>query len=243
MVWFAQVLAWLLAKLLLLVFTRTEVQGRENLDRCNTKAVFASNHVSDLDPVLMRTCLPLFSRFAPLFVVARKHKDYTWSGWKSMVYRDGFFQSLGAFPALKGTRDYAKSLKLFAALGRTGSSIVIFTGGKQQTPVEPVKIRGGTGYLCWATNSPIVPVAIEGTFDFGVRAMLRRQHIVVRYGEPVQPADVFTTPEPSAANFRNASNITVRRIEAMRKDIREQTLLKATAVLEPAPVRSTSTRS
>jgi len=218
----AQGITWIIARALLALFARLEVQGLENLKDLPRGVIFASNHANDLDPILTRAALPLFSQFSPLFLVARQRQDYEWTGWKAVVYCNPLFRALGAYPAFKGTKNYKKSLRIMVDIGRAGYPIVIFTGGKQLTPTGPVQVRGGTGYLCHATKQPIVPMAIEGTFGFGPRLFLRRPHSVVRYGKPLHHTELFTHGRTGIQDFRRASAAAVQQIEYMRREIRKQ---------------------
>ncbi len=88
-----QVLAWPFAVLLLFVFARFRVEGRENLRRLPRGVIFAANHHSQLDPILMRAALPWLSKYVSLFYVARQSSVYDWTGWRALVYGDAFFKA------------------------------------------------------------------------------------------------------------------------------------------------------
>lgn len=218
----AQGIASLLTRIVLFFFIRVEICGLENLRDLKTNVIFASNHPSDIDSVIIRNALPFFSRFAPLIAVARRYKDYAWTGWKSFVYRDRFFKLLGAFPTSHGVHDYKKSLAGIIHAASKGYSILIFSGGKQSERTEPMQVHGGTGYLVWATNSPVVPVAIEGTYGFSPKNILKRRHIIVRFGTPRTKEELFAESEPTVEACRQGSLAIVEDIERMRISLRSE---------------------
>lgn len=212
--------AWLFMKAFTTMFCRVEVEGMEKLATLPHALIFASNHLGDLDAILLRTVLPLFSRHAPLFVVARTKRDYEWQGWRRFAYSDALFCSLGAYPAVKGTHDYATALAPHVAIGTSGGTVLVFTGGMQHSPDEPVKSHGGTGYLAWATGSPVVPVVVWGTYGFSPRRTLfRRRRVVIHYGAPLTYAELFPLMH-ERPDFPAAAELVAGEINRMREEVR-----------------------
>jgi 1-acyl-sn-glycerol-3-phosphate acyltransferase len=230
----AQLVVSLGVRLLLLLFCRFQTRGLENLNGVSSRVIFAANHTNDLDSLLIRASLPLFTRHSPLFAVARQTTDYTWRGWRKLVYRDKLFHFLGAYPAYKGTRDYATSLRLIVHIAKSGYPILIFTGGKQWKQNEPVKSRGGTGYLAWETEHVVVPVAVEGVFGITLRSFITSHpSITVSFGTPYTKAELFSSGLPTVREFQAASAKITREIDRMRMDAQGST------TLVPIPVRIT----
>lgn len=218
--WISQGFAYLLAWAFFKLFFRVEVRGLEyvkNLDY--GPVIYASNHVSDLDSVFIRTALPLFSKTTTLFAVCRESKNYSWSGWRRYVYSGWFFRMLGAYPANSGKQDYAKSLKTIVSIGKAGQTILIFIGGRQHSFDEPIKNRGGTAYLCWSTGLPVVPVAVNGTFDLTMYKILFTQpKVTIEFGPPQTKKELYPCTEPELGDFRNAGSVVVKQIEKMRNN-------------------------
>src|SRR3989344_2359371 len=112
-----QLIAWPFAHAVFRITGSFKVTGYEHIKNIKSPVIFVANHVNDLDPVLTRAMLPMFSK--PLFWLARYRAYYDslpkeqhgWKGWQSMLYSDLFFRSWGAHPALAGTGDYATSLQ------------------------------------------------------------------------------------------------------------------------------------
>jgi 1-acyl-sn-glycerol-3-phosphate acyltransferase len=190
------------------------VLGRERLSKESSAYIFASNHTSDLDSVLLRVFLGIFSRFGPLITVARSHRDYQWKGWRRFVYSNLLFQAIGAYPVHSGLHDYRKSLDFFVRAGISNQSILIFIGGRQQHTLAPIKRRGGTSFLAWATGLPVVPVSIVGTVQLSwFDIFFKRKKIVIEYGEPILKESLFTNEDPGVDDFKKASGVIVDKIE------------------------------
>jgi len=233
--------AAIIARIVLVVVARMEVRGRENLRDLPKKVIFAANHTNDIDSVLVRNALPLFSHFTPLIAVARNYEDYGWTGWKALVYRNAFFRLLGAYPSYRGLRDYARSLRVIIQIARMQQSVLIFAGGKQHTAAERVRVRGGTGYLSWATGYTVVPVSISGSYGFGVHSFLRRPRIIVCFGKPYTKSALFGDSKPTVAACRATTAKVVDEIERMRRTVRQE-LVSQVAPKPTTPV-STPERS
>ncbi len=217
--WVSQNIAWLCAKLFFSIFFKIEVKGLENVQEVKRGILFASNHVSDFDSVLIRAAIPLSMNTFPFFAVSRSSHDYQWRGWRRLVYRDWVFRFLGAYPAPKGMRDYEKALNTFVRLGRSKQSIIIFIGGKQQTIDEPIKNKGGAAYLVWSTGLPVVPVAIVGTHGLCAKKIfLERPRVTISYGTPLHKSDLFVNQKDEhvqPSEYASASGIICNEITKM----------------------------
>jgi len=181
-----QMIAYPIAHAILRALCRLRIEGAANL-RSVTKGTYilAANHAHDLDPVLLRAAMSWLG--TPLFFVARARQDYQWKGWRALVYGDAFFRAWGAYPARKGTKDYAESLQAFVPILQAGYPVAIFPAGMQRPPDYAVRrVRGGVGYLAATTGTPVFPVAIEGTQGLTFLGLLLRRHtITVHIGEPI----------------------------------------------------------
>src|SRR3989338_1328346 len=63
--WLAQTLMWPAVWILIRLFYRVEIRGRENLEKISPPLVIASNHKTLFDGFLILIALPWFSRFLP----------------------------------------------------------------------------------------------------------------------------------------------------------------------------------
>lgn len=231
--YFLQTLGHSLGLVALRLFCRLEVRGGEFLDRLGKGVIIAANHVSELDPVIVRAAFPLFSRFSPLYFVAgnkETFKDRSRFGWRSYIYGGAFFEFLGGFPVYRGHRDYAYSLREHIALLNKRRTVCIFPEGKRTPDGELGEAHGGVAYLSAATDSPVVPVAITGLYgktwkDF----LLGRMRIAVSIGVPFQPRDLVASDEPGAEDYKRGA-------ERIMSAIRELLSGNVPIAVTPAPV-------
>lgn len=177
---------WPVVRPLLWFFTHFEVRGLENLTH-QTGVIFAANHSSEMDPILVPAALPFLSPRFPIFYVSRPRVFYKTSGWRQFFYGGFFFKLWGAHAAIAGARDYEKSLAAHLAIVRRGGSVLIFPEGrKTQDGTIGTEAHGGVAFLARATGAPVVPVHIRGVFkmtfaDF----LLRRRRVSVSFGAPI----------------------------------------------------------
>ena len=85
-----QRLAWVPLCALFSLFVSFTVKGRENLANIKGPIIVASNHISELDPLLVIAALPFFCRHIPLFYVSRE-KGFYKVNWRSVIYGGNFF--------------------------------------------------------------------------------------------------------------------------------------------------------
>lgn len=187
-----QAIAWPIAHAIFRITGSFNVEGYENIKDTKGPFIFVANHVNDLDPVLTRAMVPMFSK--PLFWLARYRKYYDdlpeherWKGWQSLLYGDWFFRSWGAHPALAGTGNYARSLEYILKLVKDGYSVCIFPrGGKEKFLGEDAPVHGGAAFLAQKTGIPLVPVAISGTLNLGPRELFfGGRHLKIVIGKPI----------------------------------------------------------
>lgn len=214
--WITQNIAWLVASIFFKLFFKVQVVGLENLSNIKDGIIIASNHVSELDSVLIRTSVPLRLNTFPFFAVSRFCHEYGWKGWRKFVYRDWFFRALGAYPVPKGIRDYENALGTFIKLAKRKQTTIIFIGGRQKTINEPIKNKAGTAYLSWATGLPVIPATVCGTYGLTIKKIFfKRSEIIIKFGKPLTREILFPDiqNEPSYEELREVSKLVVNQIE------------------------------
>ena len=184
--------AWIPLRLFGKLFCSFEIKGTENVKAVKNNIILASNHGSELDPLMLVAALPYFSHILPLTFVSQS-KDFYKDNPRSFFYGGKFFELMGAYPAYSGLNDYKKSLKHHLAAIDAGNSVCIFPVGKKHKLKEYNNARGGVSYLALKTGLPILPVKIEGLGGYGIKDYLRRKsNITVIFGEPVYFSDIFS---------------------------------------------------
>lgn len=179
-----QCVAWPIAWLFFNTRYHVVVHTVPELRGLSSPVIFAANHTTQYDPIVVRGALPWFSRFGPMYYVAREHTWYKWRGWRAILFSDAFFRAWGAYPAKNGARDYAYSLQYFVRILMRRGSVTIFPKGMEHPEQDVEKpVRGGVGYLALVTGVPVVPVAIDWTQS--PQGEKRRRELRIIFGSPI----------------------------------------------------------
>jgi 1-acyl-sn-glycerol-3-phosphate acyltransferase len=150
-----------------------KVVGRKNIP-AKGSFVFASNHASFLDPVLLGTSI---------------HRSLNYMA-REELFEKGFLAwalpKVQAFPVKRGEGDLG-ALRQALRLLKTGKPLVIFPEGTRTEDGELQRGKPGIGFIVAKSGVPVVPAYIEGSFDAlpkGVKT-LRRRKMMVYIGKPI----------------------------------------------------------
>ncbi len=170
MPWFYYV-ARLLVRMLLLLLTRWQVKGIENVPSQGPVLVVA-NHLNLADP--------------PLLFVSLGRKVVFMA--KEELFRSrfiGYFISgLGAFPVHRGQLD-RKALRRADQLLADGMVLVTFPEGTRSKSGQLQPAFSGSALIALRSGVPILPVGITGTERIkGVAWLLRCPRVTVNIGQP-----------------------------------------------------------
>ncbi len=164
-------IGYYLVKILSFIFCPLKIYGRENVP-AQGSLVLASNHQSNLDPLLIAISL------------RRKIHFMT----KDSLFRNkilGFILRKGnAFPVRRDSADI-RSLREAIRRVKNGGGLLIFPQGTRQ--LEPV-LQGqqGIGFLVVKTQVPVIPVWVsdsEKVMPPGSK-WLKRHAVSVTFGQP-----------------------------------------------------------
>lgn len=158
--------------------------------------LFAANHISEWDAIMVRICLPFKVFFNPMYYVAmtKEHYQHEKFGWRKYFYGGTLFKALGAYPAYIGMRDYQASLVNHIELLEYGKAICIFPEGKISVNVsKPSEAKGGIGFLAEYTKTNIIPVTLTGLESISwIKVFtLQRPKVSVTYHPVVYIQDVL----------------------------------------------------
>ncbi len=185
------------------VFFVLEVQGQEKALGYMSEArkkekgiLFAANHISEWDAIMVRICLPFKVFLNPLYYVAmtKEHYQHDKFGWRKYFYGGTMFKVLGAYPAYVGMRDYQASLVNHIELLEYGKSICIFPEGKISVNVsKPSEAKGGVGFLAEYTKTDIIPVTLTGFGDISWKNFVsfKRKKVSVIYHDILRIDEVL----------------------------------------------------
>ena len=138
-----QTLVWIPTWFVLTLCGRFRKYGRENLKGLSRGVIFAANHGSELDPILVPASLNPFSAVMPIFYVAREREFYEKDGFSKYIYGGFWFKLWGAYPAYMGKKDYAFSLQEHIKILNAGKSLLVFPEGEKTKNGEVGNGKGG----------------------------------------------------------------------------------------------------
>ena len=183
---FFQKLIWIPTRFILVFFGHIKIYGLENLKNVKGNVIFACNHSSEIDPFIVPSSLPFWSRFSPLFYTTREKAFYTRNGWRRHLFGGIFINAWGGYTAKTGLCDYEKSLAEHIQIARDGGSFCVYPEGgiTPDGTIQPA--RGGVAYLAERVRCVIVPVGVSGVYRTSVSDFfLGKRRIVVRFGMPI----------------------------------------------------------
>lgn len=204
-----QTFIWPITRPLFRFFLRLEINGIERLKELKQSLwanacpnalvarsrgiIFAVNHSSELDPILVPASLPFLSPLMPMFYTSREQEFYKTCGWRQIFYGGWFFKLWGAHPVRAGRQNYEESLSTHIEVLSRGKSICIFPEGRTtQDGTIGKEAHGGVAYLAWRTGAPVVPVRIKGVFKLTLcEFLVRKRAVEVVFGKPFFPVDLF----------------------------------------------------
>ena len=181
-----QKLIWVPTRLILKIFGHTKIYGLENLEGLKGPVIFAMNHSSEIDPFIVPSSLPFWSRFSPLFYATRERSFYDRNGWRKYLFGGLFINSWGGYTVLSGLRDYEKALQVHIAILREGGSFCVFPEGRITPDGTVQPARGGVAYMAERAKCTIVPVGVSGAFRTRFKDFFSfKRHIKVNFGRPI----------------------------------------------------------
>lgn len=227
-----QKIIWIPTRIALRFFCHLEIRGLEKLRDIHSNVIFASNHSSEIDPILLPASLPFWSRFSPIFYTSRENKFYENSGWRKHFYGGWFFKIWGAHQVYSGLKDYEKSLKNHIELLKAGKNIMVFPEGRITRDGMLQPARGGVGYLVEKTKCLVVPVAISGAFKMTLSDFIyRRRRVVLSFGNPISQDELNIILK---SNFGTDDNAYRSMAEYILKKVAEN--LTQIRIISPLPV-------
>lgn len=166
-------IGWSLFFLFFRFYLNVKVVGRKNIPPKGS-FVFASNHASYLDPILLGTSI-----YRSLNYMAREDlfekKFFAWA-----------LPKVQTFPVKRGAGDIG-AIKQALRLLKTGKPLVIFPEGTRSEDNRLQQGKPGIGFIVAKSGVPVVPAYIEGSFDALPRGVktLKRYNVKVYIGKPI----------------------------------------------------------
>ncbi|MDR2176392.1 MAG: 1-acyl-sn-glycerol-3-phosphate acyltransferase [Synergistaceae bacterium] len=135
------------------LYNRLSVRWAEPLPR-GGRVIVASNHCSNLDPILVGIAFPRRLRYFA----------------KEELFRPILFgriiRLLGAVPVSRAdSASAASALKGFFRLLEEGNDVLIFPEGSRSPDGNLLPLEGGVGLIAVHSKADILPVFIRGSYD------------------------------------------------------------------------------
>jgi 1-acyl-sn-glycerol-3-phosphate acyltransferase len=183
-----------LAVLLFKIFFKIEVKGKDNIPQ-HQAFILASNHLSNLDPIVLGVASPRRLHFLA----------------KEELFRNRLFslfiKNLGAIPLKREGPDVG-AMRQALSLLKKGSPLVIFPqGGRGQ--LQEAKL--GIGFLFKKSSAPIVVARIFGT-DIALpkgRFFLKTHQLKVVFDKATDISSTDTYQDISTKVLLRIKNLTI----------------------------------
>jgi 1-acyl-sn-glycerol-3-phosphate acyltransferase len=153
------------------------VRGMEHIDP-NRSAIYMSNHQSNYDIPVFFGALPIQFRWlakAELFKIPIFGQGMRGAGYISIDRSD--------------TKSALISLKKAAQSIRNGTSVLIFPEGTRSGDATLLPFKAGGFVLALESGVPIVPMAVQGTFDIMAKGtkLIRRGQVTLTVRPAIDP--------------------------------------------------------
>ena len=190
-------------KILFILYNRLSIRWTEPIPK--GKVIVASNHCSNLDPVLVGAAFP-----RPLCYFAKEE-----------LFRPFLFgriiRILGALPVSRSDNaSAAGALKAFLKILEEGSDVLIFPEGSRSPDGNLLPLEGGVGLIAAHSKVPILPVYVKGSF----KAMptgspfIRPTKLTVTFGKPLSFDSEFLKTKGAREKIVEELTNSMRALEA-----------------------------
>ena len=199
-----------------------KVRGRDKLSKIKGPVLFASNHVTYVDPALIMSAMPRrFRRKLAIAMHGERLRAYFYPPPGTSLWRRvrGFFTywlviaCFNAFPLPKGS-GFRRSFEFAGEAVDRGYNVLIFPEGELTSDGSIQPFKSGVGILTNGLEIPVVPIAITGLYELraaGQRGWAPPGRVTVIFGEPAtfdaekDPIEVARQLQNQISHLQNVS--------------------------------------
>lgn len=211
---FAEVFFFLLGKLIYLFALdclHLKMRGLENVPE-KGPFLLCSNHQSYIDPMVMAGALP-WRLFRDTFALGT-----------SDIFGKGFMRRLARWlrtVVLDPDANLVSAMRAGAFGLSQGHILVLYPEGERTDDGNPRLFRKGAAILSIHTQAPLVPIAIQGFYEFWPRHQKfpKFTDLQLTFGKPIQPPPL---QQASEAAYEQLTTDLKARVVAMWQELRKQ---------------------
>jgi 1-acyl-sn-glycerol-3-phosphate acyltransferase len=200
-------ISWEFLRLIERLLFGMRIHGDERVPQTGG-VIIASNHISYNDPPMVGSAVPRELHFLA----------------KEELFENPVFAALissyNAMPVKRATGDVG-ALKKAVRLLKDGRAMIMFPEGTRSLSGKFLKPKPGVGMIASMADVPVVPTYVAGTNNLGA-AFWRKRPVVVRFGEPVIPAEVRGRCGSDREAYMAISSEAMERIKALAEEDRKE---------------------
>ncbi len=202
---------WLtfIVNIYLKIYHRVKVINPENIPKSGG-GVVASNHLSHLDGIIINSVTAFHTRRKINFLAAEDVYN------KNFLFR--FLCDLGnCIPVKRATSDRVALLKVIKLL-KKDNLCGLFPEGQRSRDGKMGESKLGVAIMALKSGSPIIPLAIKGTFEAFPRKtkFIKPANVILKFGEPLQ---YKIEKKPTKARINKVKDEIMEQIQKLYEDI------------------------
>ncbi len=200
-------IAWVIVRFIERLLFGMRIHGDEWVPR-EGGVIIASNHISYNDPPVVASAVPRELHFLA----------------KEELFRNPVFgaliRSYNAMPVKRGSGDIGAVRKALRLL-KEGNAMIMFPEGTRSLSGKFLKPKPGVGMVASMADVPVVPTYVAGTNNLGA-AFMRKRPVVVRFGEPIRPAEIRSRFGSDKEAYLGISAEAMKRIMQLAEEERKE---------------------
>ena len=202
---------WLtfIVNIYLKLYHRVKVVNPGNIPQVGG-GVIASNHLSHLDGIIINSITAFHTRRKINFLAAEDVYN------KNFLFR--FLCDLGnCIPVKRATSDRVALLKVIKLL-KKDNLCGLFPEGQRSRDGKMGQAKLGVAIMALKSGSPIIPLAIKGTFEAFPRKtkFIKPANVILKFGEPIR-YDI--EKKPSKERINNVRDEIMSKIQSLYNEI------------------------